>query len=270
LANAARCEPPSSAAVLFAASLRSVGARSLVGRGEWPVGEPLVDMNETGPTRGSHPDMTHTPDPRHAVHHSARGATAPRAGPGLPAEAGQRLDGDSALDLLIAHTGPGQTVLDFDHDPILRAAAHATGRRYRTPSAAARHATAVAVAEEPPADLITVTWPRAPLPAPASGHAVLAAAVAALTPQGQVAILLEPTIPQAYTVTWTGALLAAARQCGLDYLQDVVCLHATPGDIGRHATPAAAPTLGGRPSAPVTGVRHRVVLILRREGGRHV
>lgn len=73
-----------------------------------------------------------------------------------------------------------------------------------------------------------------------------------------MAILLEPTLPQAYTITWTGAVLATARQAGLDYLQDIVCLH-TPGD----------------PTAPVdhaaTGLRqqHRVVLVLRPAAGHH-
>jgi len=39
------------------------------------------------------------------------------------------LDGDGAVDLIVANTGPGQNVLHFDDDPVLRAAARTTGHR---------------------------------------------------------------------------------------------------------------------------------------------
>jgi hypothetical protein len=180
------------------------------------------------------------------------------------------LDGNSALDLLIANTGPGQTVLDFDHDPVLRAAAHATGRRYRTLTPPTRHAQPTPGVHRGQADLITLTWPRPHSPAPADGDGGLAAAVAALALGGHLAILLEPTLPQPYTVAWTGAVLAAARQVGLDYLQDVVCLHTTPGPDPRPGAPVPSSTPGAHGPAHVLGQRHRVVLILRREAGRHV
>lgn len=211
--------------------------------------------------------MTHTPDPRRAH----RGEHQPPVDRGLRLDDDLRLDGDSALDLLIANTGPGQTVLDFDHDPVLRAAAHATGRRYRALTPPTRHAQPTPGVHSAQADLITLTWPRPHSPAPAGGNGALAAAVAALAPGGHVAILLEPTLPQPYTVTWTGAVLAAARQVGLDYLQDVVCLHTIPDPGPRPGAPVLSITAGGTHGpARVVGRRHRVVLILRREAGRHV
>ena len=67
--------------------------------------------------------------------------------------------------------------------------------------------------------------------------------------------LLEATVPQAYTITCTGAVLAAARDAGPDYLQDVICLHTG---------------LGAQPDDDSDAdPKHRVVLILRRQAGRH-
>lgn len=169
------------------------------------------------------------------------------------------LDGDAAVDLLIANTGPGQAVLDLDDDPVLRAAAHATGRRYRTLTPHRQALTGRAILR---ADLVTLAWPRTDSPTPTDGHPELNLAAAALAPGGHVALLLEPTIAQPYTITWTGALLAAARTVGLDYLQDVVCLHTTPD------TPDPTPDGAPRP-APASTHRHRVVLILRPQAGRH-
>src|SRR4051812_10356362 len=132
-------------------------------------------------------------------------------------------DGDTAVELLIANTGPSQTVVDFDDDPVLRAAAHATGRRYRIPALSGR----VRPGGPHGADLVTLAWPRPNDPTPGAGQRALTVAAACLGTGGHVAILLEPTVPQTYTITWTGALLAAARDARLDYLQDIICLHTT-------------------------------------------
>jgi hypothetical protein len=223
--------------------------------------------------------MTHTPDPRPAH----RGAHQPRADRelptdhrlpldhALPLDDDLRLDGDSALDLLIANTGPGQTVLDFDHDPVLRAAAHTTGRTYRALTTPPRHAQPTPGVHDALADLVTLTWPRPHSPTPTAGDGALAAAAAALAPGGHVAILLEPTLPQPYTVTWTGALLTTACQVGLDHLQDVVCLRTAPDPAPRHGALLPSTTTGAtRRSGHLRGQRHRVVLILRRQAGRHV
>jgi hypothetical protein len=168
------------------------------------------------------------------------------------------LDGDAAVDLLVANTGPSQTIVDFDDDPVLRAAAHTTGRRYlalplrlqsrRSPAPPA-----------PDADLVTLAWPRPHDLTPAASADALAVAAGLLLPGGHVALLLEPSVPQAYTITWTGAVLAAAQDAGLDYLQDVICLHHEPDD------PPGPPAGEAGPG----GKSHRVVLVLRRQAGRH-
>jgi hypothetical protein len=164
------------------------------------------------------------------------------------------LTGDAAVDLLIANTSAGQSVLDFDDDPVLRAAAQVTGRRYQ-PLPIRLQTPGPPPSRGPAADLVTLAWPRPHALNPTAGAQALAVAARSLAPGGHVAVLLEPALAQAYTITWTGPLLAAARDTGLDYLQDVVCLHTGPGqepvddDIG------------------VPGLRHRVVLVLR-PGGR--
>jgi hypothetical protein len=188
--------------------------------------------------------MTHTPDPRPAPQPGDR----PR----------QFLDGDAALDLLLANTGPGQTVLDFDHDPVLRAAARTTGRRYRALPLSAQTPGTRNTDHGPGADLVVLTWPRPHAPHPTAGRHALDTAAAAVTDGGHVAILLEPTLPQTYTITWTGAVLATARTASLDYLQDIVCLH-TPGD----------PTTPVDNASTVLRQQHRIVLVLRPAAGRH-
>lgn len=187
--------------------------------------------------------MTDTPDPRPTPE---RDADAPG------------WDDDAALDLLIAHTGPGQTVLDLDADPGLRAAAEVCGRRYRTavppwPDTGQY----VTGGTNGRADLVTMAWSRPGRADPVSGSEALVSAAAQLASGGHVAVLLEPTIVQPSTITWVGALLSAARDAGLDYLQDIVCLHTSPvatapdGDIARPRD------------------EHRVLLILRTRAGRH-
>jgi len=175
------------------------------------------------------------------------------------------LDGDAALDLLLANTGPGQTVLDLDDDPVLRAAARTTGRRYRTLAVPLRTPGAPGPDRGVGADLVVLAWPRPHAPNPNAGRDALATAAAAVVDGGHVALLLEPTVPQAYTVTWTGAVLAATHAVGLDYLQDVVCLH-TAHDPTDTDTDDAGDTVG---TAGVRGRQHRVVLVLRADGGRH-
>lgn len=158
--------------------------------------------------------------------------------------------GDSAIALLLANTATGQTVLDLDDDRTLRAAAATTGRRYHllppellTSSAvdacSSRHVT------EPGADLVTIRWPRPDATAhPRNAWTLLTVVKQRLADTGHVAVLLAPTRLQPFTVTWTGALLTAAARAGLNYLQDIVCLHEPPDE-------------------------HRVVLVLRRRAGRH-
>jgi len=211
-------------------------------------------MPETSPPAGSRPTATRrlTPLPAHS----------PTATPTLfgPSAADRPppavLDGDGAVDLIIANTGPGQTVVDFDDDPVLRAAARTTGRRYRALPTRLQAARPTAL-RTPQADLVTLTWPRPQAPAPAPGALALAVAEGLLQPGGHVALLLEPSIPRTYTITWTGAVLAAARDAGLDYLQDVICLHTGP-DHGEDAGDGAPPHQ-----------QHRMVLILRPQAGRH-
>ena len=88
---------------------------------------------------------------------------------------------------------------------------------------------------------------------------MLTAAAGLLHPGGHVALLLEPSIPRACTITWTGAVQAACHNAGLDYLQDAICLHSDPddgpgdrdgGDSRRHP-------------------QHRMVLTLRAQAGAH-
>jgi hypothetical protein len=178
----------------------------------------------------------------------------PEPAPGAARPPG--LDGDAAVDLLLANTGPSQTVVDLDDDPVLRAAAHTTGRRYHAlpPRLQTRRAPAL---QAPDADLVTLAWPRPHDPTPAASAHALTVAAGLLLPGGHVALLLEPTISQAYTITWTGAVLAAAHAAGLDYLQDVICLHHAPDDPPDHP-------------AGDTGIAwHRVVLVLRHQAGLH-
>ena len=191
--------------------------------------------------------MTRPRDPHRREPRPALGTTTPSEPARSPV-----LDGDAAVDLLIANTGPSQTVVDFDDDPVLRAAAHTTGRRYRAlPLRAQTHRTPSAGAAD--ADLVTLAWPRPHAPSPTAGTQALTVAADLLQPGGHVALLLEPAVPQAYTITWTGAVLAAAHHVGLDYLQDIICLHTTldPHDDGERLP------------------QHRVVLVLRRQAGRH-
>lgn len=159
-------------------------------------------------------------------------------------------NGDSAIALLLANTATGQSVLDLDDDPTLRAAAATTGRRY-SPAA---HLTGKAHTglgplprnvTEQPADLITLTWPRADSgSSPQDAWLVFTVVRNQLADGGHVAVLLAPTRLQPFTVTWTGSLLTAASRAGLNYVQDLVCLHEQPD-------------------------AHRVVLILRRRADPH-
>ena len=158
----------------------------------------------------------------------------------------------------MANTGPSQTVVDFDDDPVLRAAAHTTGRRYRALPVRLQTRRSPA-SNAPDADLVTLAWPRPHDPTPAASAGALAVATGLLLPGGHIALLLEPNVPQACTITWTGAVLAAARDAGLDYLQDVICLHHAPDD------PPEPPAGDAGPA----GRSHRVVLVLRRQAGRH-
>ena len=220
----------------------------------------LVGVNEPTLYRGSHPRMTRSPDSRR--HPDRTGDVVPLG-----------WDGDAAVDLLIANTGPGQTVLDFDDDPVLRAAAQATGRRHRAhvPLTQTRGGRTPDRPGECGADLVTLFWPRPHAPTFAAGRDTLATAAGCLVPGGHVALVLEPNAPQPYTITWTGALLTAARDVGLNYLQDIICLH-TASTSEALGPPTGDSSRGGGHDPdgdPSPGRQHRVVLILRNEAGRH-
>jgi hypothetical protein len=228
------------------------------------AGRLLVGVNEPSPRRGSHPRMTRNFDPRR---HPDRDGDVVSLG----------WDGDAAVDLLIANTGPGQTVLDFDDDPVLRAAAQATGRRYRAHVPLTHGGRTPHRPAERAADLVTLFWPHPHTPTFAAARDTLATAAGCLVPGGHVALVLEPNDPQPYTITWTGALLTAAHDVGLNYLQDIICLH--PASTSEAPDPrtgdgshrgAHDPDGGHDPDgAPFPGRQHRVVLILRNEAGRH-
>src|SRR5664279_3643929 len=114
-------------------------------------------MNEIEPARGATPPMTDTPErhdpaPRHL---RRRPAADPRTG----------WDGDAAVQLLLASTAAGQTILDLDDDHVLRAAAATIGRHYRACSATPTRnnrsdAHGRPVADPAPADLVMLSWPR--------------------------------------------------------------------------------------------------------------
>jgi hypothetical protein len=77
--------------------------------------------------------------------------------------------------------------------------------------------------------------------------------------------MLPPTRVQPFTVTWTGALLAAAAHAGLTYLQDVICAHLEPApDKPGSRAPRGVSAIAEHPGL------HQVVLILRTQAGRHV
>jgi hypothetical protein len=79
---------------------------------------------------------------------------------------------------------------------------------------------------------------------------------ALLVPRDAAAVILEPTPVQAFTITWTGALLSAAAAAGLTNLQDLICLRTVARDDLASGVDSAA------------GERHRVVLVLRAPAGR--
>lgn len=171
-------------------------------------------------------------------------------------EAARGLGLDAADRLVQVATAPGQSILDLDADPALQQAAARLGRAYERAS--------IAVQDQPPTDrvrsanLIVARWPR---PGDhswlASAPATFVAIRALLAPRGQVALVLEPTSAQLFTVTWTRALLDAASTAGLTILQDVICLHIPAG--------IDDPAHGGQQRTAV----HRVVLVLAVPGGRH-
>jgi predicted DNA-binding transcriptional regulator AlpA len=79
-----------------------------------------------------------------------------------------------------------------------------------------------------------------------------------LAPSGLVAVVLEPTPVEQFTITWTGILLSTAAFAGLTVLQDVICLHDRP----------VPEEPSGAPGDAAPG-QHRVVLVLRAPAGRH-
>lgn len=184
------------------------------------------------------------PSGRHRAEPPATGARGHRA------DLGER----TATSLVRVTTTTGQLVLDLDDDPTLRDATRAEGRTHRTVDL-----TRLAAPSEAPGDLVVLRWPR---PGDDSwlstAGEVFAAVRLLLAPTGQVAVLLDPTPAHAYSITWTGTMIAAAAEAGLPALQDIVCVHdlTLDGDA-----PADAPT--------AVTMRHRVVLILRPPGGRH-
>jgi hypothetical protein len=176
----------------------------------------------------------------------------PSTNPSPPSE----LDAAAARRLVQAATAVGQTVLDLDDDHALRHAATSQGRDYV--------ATALVPGDEPDVQhglkghQVVVRWPR-PEDETWMTHAPQAFAQirALLVPGGAAAVILEPTPVQAFTITWTGALLSAAAAAGLTNLQDVICLRTVARDDLAPGVDSAA------------GERHRVVLVLRAPAGRH-
>ena len=138
------------------------------------------------------------------------------------------LDADSALDLMIANTSPGQVVADLDADPMLRRAAQVTRCRYH---AVQLDALDEAVpAQQPEADLVVLAWPRPDHPTGRNGQDALHFAAGLLAPGGHVTLILRPSVADAFCRTWTGQTLDAAAGAGLTYLQSVLCLHAMAPD----------------------------------------
>lgn len=180
-----------------------------------------------------------------------------RAEPPRPGARGDRADlGErTATSLVRMTTTTGQLVLDLDNDRSLRDAARAEGRTHQAVDLAL-----LAGLPGVPGDLVVLRWPR---PGDDSwlstASEVFAGVRHLLAPTGQVAVLLDPTPAHAYGITWTGTMLAAAAEAGLPVLQDIVCVH----DLT---------LVGDAPSDAATSVtlRHRVILILRPPGGRHV
>lgn len=152
-------------------------------------------------------------------------------------------------------TTTGQLVIDLDDDPTLRDAARAEARTHQ-----AVDLTDLAGPLAALGNLVVLRWPR-PGDGPwlSTAAELFAAVRLLLAPTGQVAALLDPSPAHAYSITWTGILLAAAAEAGLPVLQDIVCVHDLTLDGDAPADAATSVTL-----------RHRVVLLLRPPGGRHV
>lgn len=160
----------------------------------------------------------------------------------------------AAQNLLRMATTEGQTVIDLDDDPTLRAATTQADLGYR--------AVDLTALDQPtePGDLVALRWPRPGLEQSwlSSAPEVFAAVAALTAPGGVVAVILEPTPAHAFGITWTGVLLTAARAAELNLLQDIVCLHDL--QVADDQTPDAAPT---------AALLHRIILILRTRTGRH-
>lgn len=157
-----------------------------------------------------------------------------------------------------ALTTSGQTVLDVDDDPTLRHASTSQGRRYRTVDSTLTHQPGAMSSER--GDLVVARWPRLGDRSWITRAPATLADIRAFAAQGgRLALVLEPTPVEVFTITWTGVLLSAAATAGLTVLQDVVCLHVDPSMDG---------VTRGAGSGVVAS--HRVVLILSAPAGRHV
>jgi predicted DNA-binding transcriptional regulator AlpA len=172
---------------------------------------------------------------------------------------------DTALDLNLyaasrliqAAATTGQTVIDLDDDPTLQQAATSRGCHYLGGSITSE---GVPEPGTDRGDLVVVRWPSP------DGHLTwmtrapetMRAIRRLLAPSGLVAVVLEPTPVEQFTITWTGVLLSAAATAGLTVLQDVICLHDRPG-------PEELPAATGHAGPG----QHRVVLVLRAPAGRH-
>lgn len=170
--------------------------------------------------------------------------------------------------LVGAHTHPGDTIISIGDDPALAGAAGAGGRRYRAVDRADQLAdldhTAGTVA------LIVLPWP---LPQDVDGidatglRGIFRACRRLMSPGGCTIVALAALPPQQTFAQHSTALIPAAQQAGLGWLQHIVAI--TAPVVGQHVTWRATPADVATVRAATHVKVHLDLFVFMARGGRH-
>jgi hypothetical protein len=175
--------------------------------------------------------------------------------------------------LVGTHTRPGDTIVSIGHDPALAGAAGAGARRYHSVA----HADQLAGLDQAAGTvaLIVLPWPLPDRPAGTSGGVSRDSLVALfggcrrlMSPSGCTIVALAGLPLQQTFAEHSNALIPAAHQAGLGWLQHIIAI--TAPIVGQHITWRAVPADPAMLRAAAAHLKvHLDLFVFVRRGGRH-
>jgi hypothetical protein len=170
------------------------------------------------------------------------------------------------------HSRPGDTIVSIGHDPALAGAAGAGARRYHRVA----HPDDLAGLDQSAGTvaLIVLPWPPSDRPAEMGGMlsrdslvAMFGACRRLMSPSGCTIVALAGLPPQQTFVEHSSALIPAAQQAGLGWLQHIVAI--TAPIVGQHITWRVVPADPAMLRAAAHLKVHLDLFVFVRRGGRH-